>query len=91
MPYYIQLLHLAFFTELAGITPIVAILVIIGLVTAIFQSAFQIEDATFSLLPKTIAMIAIFLFGGFGGLTTFENLAVLFISHAPGWVHQTWS
>jgi flagellar biosynthesis protein FliQ len=91
MAYYIQLLHLAFVTELTGITPIIAILLVIGLVTSIFQSALHIEDATFSLLPKTLAMIAIFLFGGFGGLATFQNLAVLFISHAPGWVHQTWS
>jgi flagellar biosynthetic protein FliQ len=89
MPLYIQLLHLALMTELRGVLPIVAILVV-GLVTAILQAALQIEDATFSLLPKTIAMIAIGLFGGFGALRIFENLAVLFISRAPFLVHQPW-
>ncbi len=91
MPIYIKLLHLAFFTELAAITPIVAVLLIIGLATAIVQSALQIEDATFSLLPKTFAMIAIAVTGGFGALRVFENFAVLFISHAPMLVRQPWS
>ena len=90
MPLYIQLLHLALMTELRGVLPIVAILLVVGLVTAILQAALQIEDATFSLLPKTIAMIAIGLFGGFGALRIFENLAVLFISRAPFLVHQPW-
>jgi flagellar biosynthetic protein FliQ len=91
MPLYLKLLHLACAAELASVTPIIAILLAVGLVTAILQSALQIEDATFSLLPKTFAMIAIALFGGFGALQTFENLATLFISHAPSLVHQTWS
>jgi len=55
------------------------------------QSALQIEDATFSLLPKTFAMIAIALTGGFGALRVFENLAVLFIGHVPMLVHQPWN
>ncbi len=91
MPLYLKLLHEALSTELTAISPIVAVLLIVGLVTAIFQSALQIEDATFSLLPKTFAMIAIALFGGFGALKTFETLAVLFISHAPMLVRQSWS
>ncbi len=90
MPLYIQLLHLALITELQGVLPIVAILLVVGLATAILQAALQIEDATFSLLPKTIAMIAIGLFGGFGALQIFENLAVLFISRVPFLVHQPW-
>jgi len=91
MPLYIKLLHTALSTEFNAISPIVFLLLIIGLVTAIFQSAFHIEDATFSLLPKTFAMIAIGLFGGFGALAAFEHLAVLFISEAPVLVHQSWS
>jgi flagellar biosynthesis protein FliQ len=91
MPLYIKLLHLAFSAELEAVTPIIGILLIIGLVTAIFQSALHIEDATFSLLPKTIAMIILSMFGGFGALKVFENFAVLFISHATFLVRQTWS
>jgi len=91
MPLYLKLLHMALATELDAISPIIGVLLIIGLATAIFQSAFQIEDATFSLLPKTIAMIAIGLSGGFGALGAFEHLAVLFISKAPMLAHQPWS
>jgi len=91
MPLYITLLHLALTVELAAISPIIFLLLLVGLCVAILQSALQIEDATFSLLPKTFAMIAIAMFGGFGALKIFENLAILFISHAPALVHQSWS
>jgi len=91
MPLYIQLLHYALSAELTAVMPTIAILLIVGLVTAILQAALQIEDATFSLLPKTIAMIIIALFGGLGALQVFQNLAILFISHAPALVHQSWS
>ncbi len=91
MPLYIKLLYLALSTELTTITPMIGILLAVGLVTAIFQSALQIEDATFSLLPKTFAMITIAIFGGFGALKHFEDFAVFFISHAAELVRQTWS
>ena len=90
MPLYLQLLHQALATEVSAIMPIIFILLSIGLITAVLQSALQIEDATFSLLPKTFAMIAIGLFGGFGAMRSFQNLAVMFISHAPMLVRQSW-
>ncbi len=90
MPLYLKLLHLALATELIALTPMGAVLLGVGLVTALVQSALQIEDATFSLLPKGFAMIALALTGGFGALNEFEGLAVLFITHAPALVHQTW-
>ncbi len=88
---YIALLHQAFAVELTAVTPTIMILLAIGLATAVFQSAFQIEDATFSLLPKVIAMIVIALFGGFGALHLFEQLATLWIGHAGTLVQQPWS
>ena len=91
MPLYLQLLHLALRTELEAVTQIILMLLAIGLVTAIFQSAFQIEDMAFGLLPKIFAMIAIGMFGGFGALGLFEHFAMLLISHAPGLVRRTWS
>ena len=90
MPLYLQLLHEAFSTELAALTPIVTILLIIGLATALVQGALQIEDATFALLPKTAAMIVLALSGGFGALTMFETLAKSFILRAPDLVRQPW-
>jgi flagellar biosynthesis protein FliQ len=91
MPLYINLLYSALETELLAITPIVLVLLVVGLVTAVVQAMFQIEDATFSLLPKTIAMVAIALLGGFGALRAFAALATLWIGHAALLVHQPWS
>jgi len=91
MPLYLLLLHAALTTELDAVLPIIALLLLVGLATAILQAAFQIEDATFSLLPKTLAMIGVTLFGGFGMLHAFAALATLWISHAGSLVHQSWS
>lgn len=91
MPVYLQLLHSALQTELSGLLPIVSILLAIGLVTAIFQAAFQIEDTAFSLLPKTIAMMAIPLLGGIGLLHGIAALETSWLSHADFIVHQRWS
>ena len=90
MPLCLRLLHIAFATELSVLTPIVLLLLAVGFATSFIQAAFQIEDATFALLPKTIAMIFIALAGGFGLLGGFERLATAFIMHAPGLVQQTW-
>ena len=90
MPLYLRLLHIAFVTELSVLTPIVLLLLAVGFATSFIQAALQIEDATFALLPKTIAMIFISLTGGFGFLATFRHLASSFIMHAPTLVHQPW-
>jgi flagellar biosynthesis protein FliQ len=71
--------------------PIVLVMLIVGLATGIIQAALQIEDTTFSLLPKIFAMVAIGVTGGFGALTGFEHLAVQFIAHAPDYVKRPWS
>jgi len=91
MPLYVKLAHQALATEFMAIGPIIAILLTVGIVTAIIQAVFQIEDAAFGLLPKTLAMIAIALFGGFGALQAFGSLATFWIGHAAQIVHQSWS
>ena len=90
VPLYLSLLHIAFATELDVLTPIIALLLAVGFVTSFIQAALQIEDATFALLPKTIAMIFIALAGGFGMIAGFERLATMFIMRAPYLVHQSW-
>ncbi|WP_298222536.1 flagellar biosynthetic protein FliQ [Acidocella sp.] len=90
MPLYLKLFQHAFATGMSAILPCVAVLLIVGLVTSIFQAVFQIEDATFALLPKTMAMVVIAFTGGFGALGVFESLARDFIVHAPILVHQSW-
>jgi flagellar biosynthesis protein FliQ len=90
MPLYLQLLHIAFATVLSVLTPIVFLLLAVGLGTSFLQAALQIEDATFALLPKTIAMIFIILAGGFGMLNALEALGTSFILHAPALVGLPW-
>jgi flagellar biosynthetic protein FliQ len=91
MPLSVTLLHQAMIAELHALLPIVALLLIVGTVTATLQAAFQLEDTALSLLPKTIAMIIIAIFGGFGALTEFETLAMGWIRHAGMLVHRPWS
>ena len=91
MPLYLRLLHFALVSELRAVTPIILVLLAVGLGTAIVQAVLQIEDGTFSLAPKTIAMIVIALCGGFGALHVFAGLAVAFIGHAGPLVRQPWS
>jgi flagellar biosynthesis protein FliQ len=91
MPLYLSLLHVAFQTELTQVMPIVLVMLAVGLATGILQAALQIEDTTFSLLPKIGAMVALGLTGGFGALTGFDHLAIRFILQAPDLVRRTWS
>ena len=91
MPFYLQLLQTALSAELMAILPIIGVLLVVGLATAILQAVLQFEDTAFSLAPKTIVMILIALGGGWGMLAAFENLAVLWISHAGSYITRPWS
>jgi flagellar biosynthesis protein FliQ len=91
MPLYLTLLHAALIAEVEAVVPIITLLLIVGLTTATFQAAFQLEDTALSLLPKTVVMILIAVFGGFGALSLFKTLVVTWIGHASLLVHQSWS
>jgi len=91
MPLYLKLLQQALTTEVAALTPVILVLLVIGVATAIFQAALQIEDATLALLLKTLAMIGMILFGGLSFMTGFEVLATFWIGHAPSLIHMSWS
>ena len=90
MPLYLKLYQHALETGLSAILPCVLILLIVGLAASILQAVFQIEDTTFALLPKTIAMIFLAYSGGLGAFYIFENLCRDFIMNAPILVHQAW-
>jgi flagellar biosynthesis protein FliQ len=91
MPLYITLFQSAVSTCILAIAPLVLILLIISIATAIFQSAFQIEDATFALLLKNLATILLILFAGAAMLAHFETLAATWIAHAPQSIAQSWN
>jgi flagellar biosynthesis protein FliQ len=91
MPLYLELLHAALAVEVEAVLPIIMLLLIVGVSTATFQAAFQLEDTALNLLPKTVTMILIAMFGGFGALGLFKTLVIAWIGHATMLVHQSWS
>lgn len=90
MPFYLKLYQHALEVGFSAIFPCVMVLLVVGLLVAIFQAIFQIEDATFALLPKTIAMIFLAFSGGMGAFEIIETLCRTFIVQAPSLVHQVW-
>lgn len=90
MPLYLKLYQHAMEVGLSAILPCVMMLLIVGLCASIFQAVLQIEDTTFALLPKTIAMIFLAFSGGMGAFYIFQGLCKDFIVHAPLLVHQAW-
>jgi flagellar biosynthesis protein FliQ len=90
MPFYLVLLRQAFTVEITALAPIIFVLLAISVGTAIFQAAFQIEDATFALLLKTLAMIVMVLVGGASFLQGFALLTTFWIGHAGAFIHMPW-
>ncbi|WP_419759375.1 flagellar biosynthetic protein FliQ [Acidisoma sp.] len=91
MPLYLKLLHAALATEVEAVLPIIMLLLIVGVTTATLQAIFQMEDTALNLLPKTVVMILIGIFGGFGALDLFKSLIVAWIGNVGLLVHQSWS
>ena len=90
MPLYLRLYQYAMEAGFAAIWPSVSLLLMIGLVIAILQAILQIEETTFSLLPKTIMMTLIVFSGGFGAFDILSRLSKYFITNAAMLVHQSW-
>ena len=91
MPLYVTLLHTALSIEVEAVLPIIMLLLIVGITTGTLQAIFQLEDTALNLLPKTVVMIFIAIFGGFGALGLFKTLVTAWIAHASMLVHQPWS
>ncbi|MEX1168041.1 MAG: flagellar biosynthesis protein FliQ [Hydrogenophaga sp.] len=60
----------ALFMILMVSTPILAIVLAVGLLVSLFQAITQIHEATLSFVPKLIAAIAVFAFAGPWMMTT---------------------
>lgn len=66
MPLYIHLFVIALNDLLLAITPLILLVLAAGVFASIIQGAIQIEDGTFSLIPKLLAgLIGLILMGGF--------------------------
>jgi flagellar biosynthesis protein FliQ len=91
MPLYLTLLHRALTVEVEAVLPIILLLLIVGVATSTFQAAFQLEDTALNLLPKTVVMILIAMFGGFGALGLFKTLIMVWMGRVTQLVYQQWS
>lgn len=90
MPLYLKIYQHALEIALTAVFPSILVLLAVGLTASIIQTIFQIEDTTFSLLPKTLAMVFLVFSGGIGAFYIFQNLCIDFIVHAPILVRQAW-
>jgi flagellar biosynthesis protein FliQ len=91
MPLYLTLLHTALAIEMEAVLPIIMLLLAVGITTSTVQAAFQLEDTALNLLPKTVVMILIAVFGGFGALGLFKSLVTAWLGHMTQLLHQPWS
>lgn len=90
-PYSMQLLASAIMVMARAVTPYIFGLLLIGLLTALVQGAFQVEDGTLMMATRLAAAVAT----AIGGMTVvFRAIAALahqWISHAPGMIDRLWS
>ena len=91
MPLYLTLLYRALTVEVEAVLPIILLLLIVGVATSTSQAAFQLEDTALNLLPKTVVMILIAMFGGFGALGLFKALIMVWMGRVTELVYQQWS
>ncbi len=90
-PFYLVFVHDALVTVYMAMFPSIVWVLAIGFVTAFLQSAFQIEDATFNLMPKMFLMVGIGVFGGFGGWVLLRQFIHHTIEIAPYIVRHKWN
>lgn len=60
----------ALITLLAVASPVLGVILIVGLVISLFQALTQINEATLSFVPKLVAAVAVFAIAGPWMLTT---------------------
>ncbi len=91
MSLYLLLFSKALSVLLACLYPVIGLLLLVTITTAVIQSALQLEDPGLSLLPKTLAIILLVLVSGLGLLDGIRDLAVYWIGDAGHLVRQPWS
>ncbi|GAB0114450.1 flagellar biosynthetic protein FliQ [Acidisoma sp. C75] len=91
MPLYLALFDRALSLVVAGLTPIILLLLAVTLVTTLIQATFQIEDMALGLLVRLVALLATVASGGFAALTGLRQLTQDWLWHLGPLVHQSWS
>ena len=86
----LELLHHALITLAYALTPLIAGIVLVGILLAVIQGAFQIEDGALAMGAK---LTIVLLFAGSSGLLIYETLSHLahaWIADIPALVAQDW-
>jgi flagellar biosynthesis protein FliQ len=91
MPLYLLLFSKALSTVVACLYPIIGLVLVVTVITAIIQAALQLEDVALSLLPKTVAVIFLILASGLGLLHGIHELMEFWIGHVDRLIRLPWS
>ncbi|TMV88036.1 hypothetical protein FGG78_17815 [Thioclava sp. BHET1] len=86
----LELLHRALITLAYTLTPLIAGIVIVGILLAVIQGAFQFEDGALAMGAK-VAIVLVF--AGSSGVLIYETLAHIaqdWIAAIPALIAQDW-
>lgn len=76
----------ALLTMLTVSAPMLAVIMVVGLVVSIFQAITQISEATLSFVPKLIAALLVFAIAGPWMLTTLVDYLRRTIEQIPSYI-----
>ena len=76
----------ALLTMLTVSAPMLAVIMVVGLVVSIFQAITQISEATLSFVPKLIAALVVFAIAGPWMLTTLVDYLRRTIEQIPSYI-----
>lgn len=89
--YSLQLLHVALIVLARAITPLIGGIILIGILIALIQGAFQVEDGALAMGAKIVVVFAMASSGGVAIYLAIEHLAASWISHIPQLLALSWS
>lgn len=91
MPLYITLFAQALSIVVACLFPLIMVILVVTMVTALIQAGLQLEDTALSLLPKTITMILLVMLFGLHLLGGIEHLMTFWIEQGDRLVRLPWA
>lgn len=90
-PYNLILLRLAMESSATWVTPMIAGVLIVGVVIAILQGGLQLEDNTLAMTAKLIVFVLLAAGSGVAAIHGAAHLARDWISHIPQMIDHRWS
>jgi flagellar biosynthesis protein FliQ len=90
-PFSIALLHQAIEALALAVTPLIVGILLIGLILALLQGAFQVEDATLALAAKLAITLMLASTSGVTIFLMLSHLAHQWMSNIPAVIARNWS